>query len=192
MTVEQVRNAVESAPPGRPVAPTIPEARQAAVLVPVFEEDGLARLVLTRRSTDLPSHQGEVAFPGGKVHDDETFEAGALREAYEEVGIPPENVDLVGPLQELATVAGRFSLAPFVGLLPGRPTLVPNPGEVARTFDVSIAELFEPDVYHQERWDIPGIDDRAMHFFDVAQETVWGATARILYELLTLVTASLR
>ena len=162
------------------------------MLVPVFEEDGIARLVLTRRSTNLPSHQGQVAFPGGKVHDGETSEAGALREANEEVGIEPTDVEVVGPLEELSTVASQFVLAPFVGLLPGRPALVPNPAEVARIFDVSVADLMEPDVYHEERWNIPGMGERPMHFFDVADETVWGATARILHDLLTLVTGSLR
>jgi 8-oxo-dGTP pyrophosphatase MutT (NUDIX family) len=166
----------------------MPAARAAAVLVPVFEEEGLARVVLTRRASHLPSHRGEVAFPGGKVHEGETAEAGALREACEEVGIRPADVDVVGPLEEMATVAGRFVLAPFVGILPGRPVLVPDPGEVARAFDVSVAELLDADVYHEERWEIPGMGERPMHFFEVAGETVWGATARILYDLLVLVT----
>jgi 8-oxo-dGTP pyrophosphatase MutT (NUDIX family) len=191
-TVDQVRRAVEGAPLGRPVTPTVPGAQAAAVLVPVFEEDGVARIVLTRRSTNLPSHQGQIAFPGGKVDEGETSEAGALREAQEEVGIPPEDVDVVGPLEQLSTVAGRFALAPFVGVLPARPKLEPNPGEVARVFDVSLAELMEDDVYHEERWDLPGMGMRPMHFFDVADETVWGATARILHDLLALVTGSLR
>jgi 8-oxo-dGTP pyrophosphatase MutT (NUDIX family) len=192
VTVEQIRKAMAAAPPGRPLTPTLPGAQAAAVLVPVFEEDGVARLLLTRRSTDLPSHQGQVAFPGGKVHDGESSEAGALREAHEEVGIPPADVDVVGPLEQLATVASQFVLAPFVGILPARPKLEPNPGEVARAFDVSLAELMEEDVYHEERWDLPGMGMRPMHFFDVADETVWGATARILHDLLVLVTGSLR
>jgi 8-oxo-dGTP pyrophosphatase MutT (NUDIX family) len=167
----------------------MPTSQAAAVLVPVFEEDGIARLVLTRRSTNLPSHQGEVAFPGGKVHADETAQQGALREAHEEVGINPADVDVVGSLEELATVAGRFVLAPFVGVLArGRPELVPNPGEVARVFDVAVADLLDPDVYREERWELPGMGERPMHFFEVAGETVWGATARILFELLALVT----
>jgi len=192
VTVDQIRKAVEAAPQGRPLAPTVPGAQAAAVLVPVFEEDGVARLVLTRRSTNLPSHQGQVAFPGGKVHEGESSEAGALREAHEEVGIPPDDVDVVGPLEELATVASQFVLAPFVGILPARPSLNVNPAEVARAFDVTIAELMAPEVYHEERWDLPGMGNRPMHFFDVADETVWGATARILYDLLSLVTDSLR
>src|SRR5437763_4662773 len=132
ITVDRIRDAVAGAPPGRPLAPTVPGAQAAAVLVPVFEEDGLARLILTRRSTNLPSHQGEIAFPGGKVHDGEASEAGALREAQEEVGIPPEDVDVVGPLEAMATVAGRFVLEPVVVVWGGRLKLVPTPAEVAR------------------------------------------------------------
>ncbi len=192
VTVEQIRKAVEAAPAGRPLAPTVPNAQAAAVLVPIFDEGGVARLLLTRRSTNLPSHQGQVAFPGGKVHDGESSEAGALREAHEEVGIPPADVDVVGPLEQLSTVASQFVLAPFVGILPARPVIVPNPAEVARAFDVSVADLMDDDAYHEERWDLPGMGNRPMHFFDVADETVWGATARILFDLLALVTASLR
>src|SRR5437660_3291494 len=175
ITVDRIRDAVAGAPPGRPLSPTVPGAQAAAVLVPVFEEDGLARLVLTRRSTNLPSHQGQVAFPGGKVHDGETSEAGALREAYEEVGIRPDDVEVIGALEELATVASQFVLAPFVGVLPERPVLTPNPAEVARVFDVAVAELMEPDAYHEERWDLPGMGEHPMHVFDVAGEPVCGA-----------------
>jgi 8-oxo-dGTP pyrophosphatase MutT (NUDIX family) len=183
----QVRRAVQAAPPVRPISPTLPAAQAAAVLVPVFEEDGQARLVLTRRSSHLPSHQGEVAFPGGKVHAGETPEQGALREAFEEVGLAPTDVEIVGELEQLATVAGRFVLSPFVGVLPGRPALVANPGEVARVFDVSFADLLDDRTYREERWQLPEVGERPMHFFEVDDETVWGATARIVHELLLLV-----
>ena len=113
---------------------------------------------------------------------------GRAREAQEEVGIRPEEVDVVGALEDLATVAGGFVLSPFVGVMPGRPHLVPNPGEVARVFDVAVADLLDESVYHEERWRLPGMGERPMHFFELADETVWGATARILFELLILVT----
>jgi hypothetical protein len=70
--------------------------------------------------------------------------------------------------------------------------LVPNPGEVARIFDVALVDLLDGDVYHEERWELPGMGLRPMYFFDIAGETVWGATARILHDLLVLVTGSLR
>src|SRR5438067_10434653 len=98
VTVDQVRQSVEEAPAGRPIAATLPAARAAAVLVPLFEEDGLARLILTRRAGHLSSHRGEVAFPGGKLHPGESAERGALREAAEEVGIAPADVEIIGAL----------------------------------------------------------------------------------------------
>ena len=176
--VGRVRSALSSKPAGRPLAPTLPSAQLAAVLVAFFEDGGQTRLVLTRRSSDLPSHQGEVAFPGGKVHEGE------------EVGIRPDEVEIVGQLEQLATVAGRFALAPFVGILPGRPVLVPNPAEVARVFDVTVAELLDAKVYREEHWELPGMGERPMHFWELEGDTVWGATARILYDLLTLLTGT--
>ena len=87
-------------------------------------------------------------------------------------------------------MAGRFALAPFVGVLPRRPELVPNPAEVARVFDVSVAELLDGDAYREEHWKLPGLGERPMHFWELEGDTVWGATARILYDLLTLLTGT--
>jgi len=167
------------------------------VLVPIFEDDGEARIILTKRPETMPSHRGEIAFPGGKLeaeHDDSLRDA-ALREAREEIGLDPHDVDVVAELDSLTTVASRFVLTPFVGLLDHRPGLHPDPTEVVRVFDVAISELLRDDVYREERWDIPadlGVTpgkDRAIHFFELTGETVWGATARILAGFLTHLTA---
>ncbi len=170
--------------------------RPAAVLVPIFEADGEARLILTKRPETMPSHQGEIAFPGGKLepNTDADLRAAALREAHEEIGIEPASVEIVAELDHLVTVSARFALAPFVGLLAVPPVLVPHPREVAAVFDVAIAELLDPEVFREERWDVPaemlvGVGpDRAIHFFELAGETVWGATARILTGFLTHLT----
>ena len=111
----------------------------------------------------------------------------ALREAEEEIGLSPAAVEVVAELDHLATVASRFVLAPFAGLLTARPALTPNPSEVDRAFDVSLAELLQDDVFHEERWDIFD-EERPVFFFDLVGDTVWGATARILYQLLALLT----
>lgn len=185
-------------PPAHPPAPAV--ARPAAVLVPIFETDGEARIILTKRPETMPSHRGEIAFPGGKLESerDASLQAAALREAQEEIGLDPATVEIVAELDRLTTVASRFVLTPFVGLLPGVPVLTPDRTEVVRAFDVPISELLDEGVYREERWDIPenlGASpgrDRAIHFYDLEGETVWGATARILTGFLTHLTSMRR
>ncbi len=172
--------------PRRPEA-RLPGAMPAGVLVPLFEEDGETRVVLTRRTTTLPSHRGEVSFPGGKALVGEDLRSAALRETEEEVGLSPDAVEIVAELDHLATVASRFVLAPFAGLLTARPALTPNPSEVDRAFDVTLAELLQDGVFREERWQIFD-EERPVFFFELVGDTVWGATARILYQLLALIT----
>ena len=193
----QVRAACTTLPPPRCSSGTLPGTRPAAVLVPMFEEAGEARLILTKRPETMPSHQGEIAFPGGKHEPgiDPDLAATALREAHEEIGLDPATVEIVGELDHLVTVSARFSLTPFVGLLPGRPVLVRDVREVDAVFDVAISELLDDEVFREERWEVPpemlvGVGpDRAIHFFELAGETVWGATARVLTGFLAHLTA---
>jgi 8-oxo-dGTP pyrophosphatase MutT (NUDIX family) len=163
--------------------------RAAAVLVPLFEEEGAARVILTKRPDTMPSHRGDIAFPGGTVHPgrDRTPMEAALREAEEEIGLRPEDVEVVAELDTLSTVTTRFLIAPFVGLLAVRPALVPDPGEVVSVFDVALSELLADGVHREEHWG-PGPLTRAVHFFELEEETVWGATARILAGFLSLLT----
>lgn len=163
----------------------------AAVLVALFEERGEARVVLTRRSAGLRVHGGEVSFPGGRAEPGESPEQAALREAAEEVGIEPAAVWVTGRLGALRTVSSGSRVVPVVGVLGRRPSYRPNAAEVARVFDVALAELLEDGVFHQERWPI-ALDDgakawRPVTFFELAGETIWGATAAVLLELLEVV-----
>ena len=192
-----VRAACATLPAPRDGFGAIGDTRPAAVLVPVFEEAGEARVILTKRPETMPSHQGEIAFPGGKYEPgDPDLRATALREANEEIGLDPGLVEIVGELDHLVTVSARFALTPFVGLLPERPVLVPHVREVDAVFDVAISELLRDDVFREERWEVPpdmlvGVGpDRAIHFFELAGETVWGATARILTGFLAHLTAT--
>jgi 8-oxo-dGTP pyrophosphatase MutT (NUDIX family) len=165
-----------------------PDSRDAAVLIAVFEDGGESHLVLTKRPETMPSHRGEIAFPGGKRDpEDPSLEAAALREAQEEVGLEPASVDVIAQLDSLGTVATQFTIAPFVGLLPAPPLLVPEPHEVVDAFTVPVSELLAPEAYHEERWHLFG-DWRSMAFFDLPGETVWGATARILTRFLERLT----
>ena len=168
--------------------------RDSAVLIAAFEEEGEARLVLTRRASTLRRHRGEVSFPGGRLDPGEAPLAAALREAKEEVGLTPSRVTPLAWLRPIVTFASGSIIRPFVGTLEMRPALRAQPDEVDRCFDVSLAELLDDDVFHEERWRRPSPRARSadgtipIFFFEVAGETVWGATARILTELCCLVT----
>ncbi len=166
----------------------------AGVLAALFEEEGEARVILTRRSSGLRTHKGEVSFPGGRVNEGEDTAAAARREAHEEVDLDPALVTLVGWLHPVTTLASPALIVPVVATLPGRPRLVASPGEVERVFDVTLAELADPAIFHEERWSVPGRiipgspdNSFAVRFFEVAGEMIWGATARMLSELITIV-----
>jgi 8-oxo-dGTP pyrophosphatase MutT (NUDIX family) len=166
----------------------------AGVLAALFEEEGETRLVLTRRSTGLRTHQGQVSFPGGRLDEGEDAVAAALREAFEEVDLDPSLVTAVGWLHPVMTMVSASYILPVLGTVEGRPRLRANPSEVERIFDVSLAELADPAIFHEERWRIPGRviagsedDSFPVWFFEVSGELIWGATARMLHELLTVV-----
>ena len=163
--------------------------RQAAVLVALFEEEGEARVVLTRRASTLRSHTSEVSFPGGQADPGESLADAAQREAWEEVGLDPADVELIASLGSLTTVSSGALITPFVGILPGRPSLSANPREVDRVFDVALADLLADGVHRSERWGIAG-EERELHFFDLPTDIVWGATGRLLWELLVRVTGT--
>ena len=167
--------------------------RASAVLVPLYPgDDGGLHLLLTRRAWHLRSHTGEVSFPGGRAEpaDDSLWET-ALRETWEETAMDTGEIELVGELDHLSTVTSRSFIVPFVGLLPDRPDAEPNPDEVDEILHVPVAELLDPAIYRQERWGVPGVD-RPIHFFELVGDTIWGATASMLVDLLTRITGPVR
>jgi len=157
------------------------------VLVGLYEEGAQTHVVLTRRSDRLRSHSGEVSFPGGGQDDGETLWETALREAHEEIGLRAP-VREMGELDHLRTVSSNSAIVPFVAELPdGRPDLVANPAEVDAILLVPLSELLLDEVYREERWRWPHQGaTRPMHFFELVGDTVWGATARVLVQLLGL------
>jgi 8-oxo-dGTP pyrophosphatase MutT (NUDIX family) len=174
-------------PPKRSLVELAP-VRASAVVAPLFEEDGETWVILTRRAQHLRSHKGEVSFPGGgQDPGDADLRATALREAYEETALDPARVEIVGELDHLTTVSSRSYVVPFVGVVDGRPDLTPNPTEVERILYVPLSELLLDEVYREEHWGVPPLD-RTMHFFELVGDTIWGATARMLAQLLTVVT----
>jgi 8-oxo-dGTP pyrophosphatase MutT (NUDIX family) len=189
---------------GRVGSPSFIEAEgdhlPSAVLAPFYEHDGELWVVLTRRSWDLRSHTGEVSFPGGRSDPGEAPVAAALREASEEIDLDPASVEVLGELDHLMTVTSRSFIVPFVGLLDGRPTLRANAGEVDEVLEVPVRELLLDEVYREERWTfttpppwvsldtmtVPGPLERLIFFFELRDDTLWGATAAMLRHLLSL------
>ncbi|MDQ4065713.1 MAG: CoA pyrophosphatase [Actinomycetota bacterium] len=163
---------------------SLPDARDAAVLIPIVA-DPEPTLLFTVRSEHLPSHKGQIAFPGGSIdpQDASPVEA-ALREAEEEIGLPRQIVAVLGELDDLPTFVSGYVVTPVVGWLSHRPELTPNPGEVTEVLWVPIARLTEEiraeagfthggRAYPTEAWIW---EDRV----------IWGVTARILRNFLTL------
>ncbi len=159
--------------------------RHAAVLVPILLRDPLT-VLLTRRADQLSSHAGQVAFPGGKVDDeDEDAVAAALREAEEEVGLAPDRVEVLGQLPDYLT-GTAYRITPVVALVPADVRLKPNPQEVAELFEVPLAFLMDPANHrrHGLDWEGRPLSWLAMPYADGKDERfIWGATAALLRNL---------
>ena len=153
---------------------------EAAVLVPVFEDEGGPGLIFTERRADLRRHAGEISFPGGRRDGaGEELIATALREAEEEVGLDPATVDIVGALPPIGTFVTSYKVHPFVGLVAVGAPLEPNPAEVAAILHLHLDAL--RDAYEMRRLVRRGIPFRTPTF-EVDRHMIWGATARILEE----------
>lgn len=160
--------------------------RPAAVLVPVQERADGDHLVLTQRAEMLSSHRGQVAFPGGRVDDqDSGLLAAALRESHEEVGIRPRDVRVLGQLDQI-TAASNYLVTPFVGVIPFPYEFHLNPAETTAVFSVPVSALLDPGCLSVEpRYFPPGRHDPIYHFHYEGWD-IWGATARIIKQLLEL------
>jgi 8-oxo-dGTP pyrophosphatase MutT (NUDIX family) len=155
----------------------------AAVLVPLLPGAGDDRgIVLTRRRADLRSHAGEISFPGGRRDpEDQTLTETALREAYEEVGLPRERVRLVGELPAISTFVTNYLIHPFVGIVPAGFAWQPSPREVDAVLELSLGELRASRTRTT-------LERRGIRFqtdaYIVGEHLIWGATARIIERLL--------
>ncbi len=165
---------------------TMSAQRRAAVLVPIIDDGGPRRLLLTRRAEHLPTHKGQVAFPGGGVDpgDRDVIDA-ALREAEEEVGLARVHVDVLGLLDDFPTVRGEQIVTPVVAHLSSVPPLRAEPGEVARIFSVPFAALRVAAGWRTEYFE-RGADRFPVYFFEHDGETLWGLSAYITLQLMSL------
>jgi 8-oxo-dGTP pyrophosphatase MutT (NUDIX family) len=192
----------EMAPFGRHTDPDVLSvegkvARRAATLALLFPlETGETGFVLTARQPTLRAHSGQVSLPGGSLDGDETPEQAALREGWEEVGVPPEGPDVLGRLSPLYIPPSRFAVWPVVAAIAERPQFAPQEEEVAAIYEVPAAALLAPEArgvtarVARER----GLEGREFEvpFFALAGQEVWGATAMMLAELASVLSDIVR
>lgn len=165
------------------------DARPAAVLIPLYRDNGSWHALYTRRTDDLEAHRGQVSFPGGVLEPDDTdAQQTALREASEEIGIAREDVRILGQLDPLLTVT-QFQIVPFVASIPWPYPLVINTAEVARAFGVPLGWLANPDNLEIRKRQpfVPGPEIDVYYFKPYSNEVIWGATARLTLQLLEIV-----
>jgi 8-oxo-dGTP pyrophosphatase MutT (NUDIX family) len=156
----------------------------AAVLVPLYVQDGELHAVFTRRREDLRRHAGEVSFPGGRQdieEDEEDLRQTALREAEEEIGLPRDAVELVGALTPTPTIATNYAIYPFVGMIAPGHRWLPSAAEVAEVLELSLRALQAG--YTRKRLIRRGVPFRT-DVYETDGQFIWGATARILSDLL--------
>ena len=155
--------------------------QRAAVLAPLYQDGEEVRTVLIRRPVHMPTHGGDLAFPGGKPEPGESPLDTALREAREEVGIDPDDVEVLGYLPAIHTVTYPRMVVPVVGRLSSVPDLVPDPNEVDRILTPSVSSLRA-----ESRWRVEDWNGRPVYFFEIDGDVLWGATARMVRSLLGL------
>jgi 8-oxo-dGTP pyrophosphatase MutT (NUDIX family) len=175
----ELRNRLTTPPPQRLPAS---EVRQAAVLVPLYVDNGELWTVLTKRSESLPHHRGQIAFPGGGREIGEDPWDAALRETHEELGIAPSRVMRVGELDEASTPSG-FHIVPCVGAVPFPLETKVNHDEIAEVFPVPLLAFTDYRVVEDRLVKIDGVE-RIIRVYHVGKRQVWGLTARIVQNLM--------
>jgi 8-oxo-dGTP pyrophosphatase MutT (NUDIX family) len=165
--------------PEEAAAMDAPGTKEAAVLVPLYPD---MRAVFTERRADLRRHAGEISFPGGRQdHPGEDLRATALREAQEEIGLDPADVELLGALPPVGTFVSGYRIFPFVGRIQEQHFWTPQESEVARVLEFSLSDLVRG--HEMKRLVRKGVPIRTPTY-TVDGHLVWGATARIVQSLL--------
>jgi len=163
--------------------PLPPQLKPAAVLVPVLARAAEPAILLTLRQPHLSAHAGQVSFPGGRIDPrDESAAAAALREADEEVGLPPTHVQPLGFLNTYNTFTG-YQVVPLVGLVAQPPRWQPNEDEVAEIIELPVSALLAPQAFHVRAFKVPSGQERRTYVLSYNGHDIWGATAAMLVNL---------
>lgn len=164
----------------------------AAVLIPIFLESGMYKILFTQRTNSVPHHKGQISFPGGTVEkQDHSLKETALRESCEEIGILKKDVEIIGRIDDKLTVASRFIVHPFVGRIPYPYPFKINPLEVAKIITVPMKIFFGEEAY-KEREPIDFVDPTYVGpIYEYEESIIWGATARIMENFIQIVDKNL-
>jgi 8-oxo-dGTP pyrophosphatase MutT (NUDIX family) len=166
------------------LAPAEPEGVGATGTELQVADSPESSVLLIRRGVHLRANPGEIAFPGGRIDPGESAVAAALREAEEEVALAPSAVEVLGELPTVLAARRDVPIRPFVAVAGTAPVLKANPDEVDCVLLVPLRDLVAPGRYWEEHWARADDPTRVMHFFDLGEDVIWGATARMLYDLL--------
>ncbi|MBX7182377.1 MAG: CoA pyrophosphatase [Bacteroidia bacterium] len=165
-----------------------PKARQGSVMVLLYPIEDVIHTVLTLRTSYKGVHSGQVSFPGGKREEsDENLIKTALRETWEEVGVPDYDIEVIGGLTELYIPASNFIVTPYVGIVQEKPEFQPNRREVERILEADLALLLDDKFKKQTQVKINESLTIDAPYFDIEGQVVWGATAMMLSELAELI-----
>ena len=188
MDLEELRHRLDAGLSRRPrVALDRSDLVSAAVLVPVTDRGGTPHVLFTKKTASVPHHKGQFSFPGGVVEtrDGSRVET-ALREAWEEIRLPAEAVEVVGLLDDTETRATNFIITPVVGIVRAHVEFEPDGREIERVLEVPLRTLRDPAIFRTETWERNG-EPHAVLFYRVSpDDVIWGATARILSQFLSL------
>ena len=155
----------------------------AAVLLPIYKKDGQHHILFTKRTETVMIHKGEISFPGGVYEEeDETLVATALRESEEEIGLRPQDVEVVGELDDTPSVASNYLITPFIGFIPWPYQFKPNEKEVDSIIEAPISALLDKNSLIRENR-----DGSIVNSYYYQGHIIWGATARILGQFLDIV-----
>ncbi len=157
-----------------------------AVLIPVYYREGEYYILFTKRTEMVKDHKGQISFPGGAYEqEDRTLQNTALRECVEEIGLPTEEIEVLGELDDMFTSSSSYTISPFVAVIPWPHSLRMHPREVEEIIEVPISMLLDRNCVRQET-KVKG--DRVVneYFYQCKENIIWGATARILNQFLAI------
>ncbi len=158
-----------------------------AVLIPIYYKEGQYHILFTQRTEKVKDHKGQISFPGGAYEEeDETLLNTALREAAEEIGLMASDVEVLGELDDVLTISTPYIISPFVAAIPWPYQFKLDEFETEEIIEIPISSLLDKDCVHQ-RTEMIGAEEITTYFYHYQGRVIWGATARILNQLLDII-----